>query len=131
VWERELIQTGIKMSIKIENDEEKTSLCIDGELTIYTAQEYAQSIIASFADIATANKNLELDMTDVDEIDTSGLQLLAAMEKERVANGCKMKITSASEVVNEALETSQLLTNPSLANEGCEKRGSVHQENVQ
>ena len=57
------------MSIKIENDEEKTSLCIDGELTIYTAQEYRQSIIGGF----TAKKNLELDMTDVEEIDTNTL----------------------------------------------------------
>ncbi len=115
------------MSIKIENDEEKTSLCIDGELTIYTAQEYAQTIIASFEDMDTANKNLEIDMTDVEEIDTSGLQLLAAMEKERVDNGCTMQIISASDVVNEALEVSQLLIQVSTQRDS-EKQESTEQE---
>ncbi len=99
------------MSIKIENDEEKTSLYIDGELTIYTAQEYAQSIISAFNTTSAANKNLELDMSNVEEIDTSGLQILAAMAKELTNNGCEMQIISASDVVKEALETSQILTN--------------------
>ena len=94
------------MSIKIENDEEKTSLYIDGELTIYTAQEYREAIIGSFS----ADKNLELDMADVEEIDTSGLQLLAALSKELVENGSEMKILSASDVATDAIQASCLMT---------------------
>ena len=100
------------MSIKIENDEEKTSLCIDGELTIYTAQEYMNSITEGFV----ADKLLELDMSGVEEIDTSGLQILAAMGKELTNNGCEMKIVSVSDVAKEALETSRLMSDLKCSN---------------
>ena len=102
------------MSVKIENDEEKTSLCIDGELTIYTAQEYRQSIIGGF----TVDKNLELDMTGVEEIDSSGLQLLAAMAKVLAENGSEMKIISASEVVKEAIMASRLMVDLKASEQG-------------
>ena len=94
------------MSIRIENDEHKTSLYIDGELTIYTAQEYRQSIIAGF----DTNKNLEVDLTEVEEIDTSGLQILSAMSKELAENGNEMKIIAASNVANDAIQASHLMT---------------------
>ena len=94
------------MSIRIENDEHKTSLYIDGELTIYTAQEYRQSIITGF----DANKNLEVDLTEVEEIDTSGLQILSAMSKELAENGNEMKIIAASNVANDAIQASHLMT---------------------
>lgn len=94
------------MSIRIENDEHKTSLYIDGELTIYTAQEYRQSIIAGF----DTNKNLEVDLTEVEEIDTSGLQILSALSKELAENGNEMKIIAASNVANDAIQASHLMT---------------------
>ncbi len=114
------------MSITIENDEQKTSLSIDGELTIYTAQEYTQSIIDELDTASAANKNLELDLSKVEEVDISGLQILAAMAKELVHNCHEMQIIAASEVAKEALETSQLLTNLT-----CEKQESVQQETAQ
>ncbi len=94
------------MSIAIETDEKKTSLCIDGELTIYSAQEYRKSIIAGFS----AHKTLDVDMTDVDEIDTSGLQLLLAMNKELVTNGSEMTLVSVSDVTKDAIQVSRLST---------------------
>ena len=94
------------MGIKIENNKNKTSLCIDGELTIYTAQEYRQSILAGF----TTNKDLELDLAEVEEIDTSGLQILAAMNKEMTEYGNEMKIIAASNVVIDAIQASHLMT---------------------
>ncbi len=95
------------MSIRIEADNEKSSIFIDGELTIYTAQEYTQSLTDGFI----ADKTLELDLSAVEEIDTSGIQLIAAMAKELVNNCYEMKIISASDAVKEALDTSQILTN--------------------
>ncbi len=106
------------MSIKIEDDEHKTSLCIDGELTIYTAQEYRQSIIAGF----TANKKLELDLTEVEEIDTSGLQILAAIAKELAENGNEMKIIAVSDVANDAIQASHLMT-ASVVDLKCDEEG--------
>ena len=94
------------MGIKIENAEDKTTLCIDGELTIYTAQEYKNSIAESFV----ADKLLELDISGVEEIDTSGLQILAAIGKELTNNGCEMKIVSTSDVAKEAFEISRLMS---------------------
>jgi len=93
------------MSIKIKKENDKTSLCIDGELTIYTAQQYWKEIVDDFV----ADKSLELDISGIEEVDTSGLQLLAAMDRKLSESGCEMKIIAASDVINEALQISCMM----------------------
>ena len=102
------------MGIIMDTQNDKSILSIDGELTIYTVQEYKKSLAEKFV----VDKVLEMDLTGVDEIDTSGLQLLAAMSKELFDNGSEMKITQASDVVTEALESSRLMTNMKCDSEG-------------
>ncbi len=93
------------MSIKINNKKKLMSLSISGDLTIYTANEYRDSILEKFS----AEKNIEIDLAEVEEIDSSGLQLLAAMNKEITSHGCEMQLVSVSDVVIDALETSCLI----------------------
>jgi len=93
------------MGITTKSDKDKFSVCIDGELTIYTVQEYKKSLLEKFS----ADKALELDLNGVDEIDTSGLQLLAAIAKQLSENGSEMSISSLSDVAREALESSRLM----------------------
>ncbi len=94
------------MGLTIETGNDKSLLSIDGELTIYTVMQNQKSLVEKFS----PDKMLEVDMSAVDEIDLSGLQLLAAMRKQLSDNGCEMKVTQASDVVTEALETSCLMT---------------------
>ena len=93
------------MSINITDNGQTVSLTITGELTIYTALEYRNSILEGFS----SKRNLDIDLDAVEEIDSSGLQLLAAMHKELVQNGFEMNIKAASEAASEALETSCLI----------------------
>ena len=94
------------MGITIDINNDKSSLSIDGDLTIYSVQQYQKSLVDKFS----ADKMLELDLSGVDEIDISGLQLLAAISKQLSNSGNEMIITQASDVATEALDTSCLLT---------------------
>ena len=106
------------MGIIMDVNNDKSSLTIDGELTIYTVLEYKKSLAESFV----ADKLLEIDMTGVEEIDASGLQLLAAMGKQLFDSGSEMKITQASDVVTEALETSRMMMDMK-----CDSEGEKHE----
>jgi anti-sigma B factor antagonist len=103
------------MAIKMDNKNNKSLLSIDGELTIYTANEYKKYLVGKF----NSEKPLEVDLKGVEEIDTCGLQLLAAMCKQLSDNGSELKIIEASDVANEALETSRLMTDMTFITEGA------------
>jgi len=102
------------MAIKMDNKDNKSFLSIDGELTIYTASEYKKYLVKKF----NSEKILEVDLKGVEEIDTCGLQLLASMCKQLSDNGSELKIIAASDVANEALETSRLMTDMTFIDEG-------------
>jgi len=102
------------MAINIVNDAEKSILSIDGELTIYTASEYKQYLVEHF----TSEQTLEVNLKDVEEIDTCGLQLLAAMCKQLSDNGNELNIVATSDIAKEALETSRLMTDMTFITEG-------------
>jgi anti-anti-sigma factor len=94
------------MTIKLVDDNEKSLLSIDGELTIYTATEYKEYLVENF----DSERTLEVDLHGVEEIDTCGLQLLASMSKQLSDSGSEISIIATSDVAKEALETSRLMT---------------------
>ncbi len=102
------------MAIKIVNDNDRSLLSIEGELTIYTAAEYKKYLVKNFI----TDKELEVDLEGVDEIDTCGLQLLAAMSKQLSDNGSEIKIIATSDVAKDALETSRLMNGMKFITEG-------------
>ena len=102
------------MGITMKSNNDKSYLCIDGELTIYSVKQYQQSLVDKFSD----EKILEVDMSAVDEIDISGLQLLAVISKQLADNGSEMKIIQASDEVTEALDTCRLMTNMKCDSDG-------------
>jgi anti-anti-sigma factor len=97
---------GTKMALKIEIQDDTNKLLIDEDLTIYNAAEYHQALVEGFK----ADKNLEIDLSTVEEIDTSGLQLLAAISKQVIDNGAAVKFTACSDEASSALETSRFLS---------------------
>ncbi len=100
------------MTIKLVDDNEKSLLSIDGELTIYTATEYKEYLVGNF----NPERALEVDLQGVEEIDTCGLQLLAAMSKQLSDSGSEISIIATSDVAKEALETSRLMTDMTFIN---------------
>ena len=105
------------MGLKIRNYKNKSTLKIDGELTIYTAQEYKKHLVEKF----TPFKFLEVDLEGVEEIDSCGLQLLAAMSKQLSDSGSEINIIAASDVAKDALDVSRLMTDTTFIAEGTEQ----------
>ncbi|MFU8789162.1 MAG: STAS domain-containing protein [Methylobacter sp.] len=79
-------------------------IAITGELTIYTALELKDRLLAALS----ASDALELDLSEVGEIDAAGLQLLVMIKQQAVASGQDLSFTGHSPVVVELLDLSGL-----------------------
>ena len=75
-----------------------------GDLTIYTAAECC----AQLRSLIGAHTNIELDLSDVSEIDTAGVQLLIQARRESEAHGKSMQLVSPSPAVQEIVQLLQL-----------------------
>lgn len=76
------------------------ALRVDGEMTIYRAGEVAQTL---FAAVRAHAGDVSLDLSDVTEFDTAGLQLVLMARRMVEAKGHRLDIVQPSECVNEVL----------------------------
>jgi anti-sigma B factor antagonist len=74
---------------------------VSGELTMHHAEMLAPLLLAS---LPTDGSVARLDLSDVSEIDTAGLQLLMAAHRETVNRFSSLSIVAASQIVRETLE---------------------------
>lgn len=74
---------------------------VHGELTIYRANEVAETL---FAAVRTRDSDVTVDLSAVTEIDTAGLQLLLMARRIAEANGHHLTLAQPSECVSEVLE---------------------------
>ena len=79
-------------------------LDIQGELTIYTAASEKQRLQA----FLETDNELELNLSQVSEMDTAGLQILALMKKEALRRGKNLHYVMHSKAVLEILEMSNM-----------------------
>ncbi|CAD6880178.1 STAS domain protein [Methylomonas albis] len=77
-----------------------THLAIQGELTIYSVLEHKEAL---FPYLSSA-KEIQIDLADVTEIDSAGLQLLMFLKQEAVSRGITFSLSQHSEAVVEVLE---------------------------
>lgn len=70
------------------------------DMTIYHAIEQKERLLEALS----ANDELELDLMQVQEIDTAGLQLLILLKKEAVRLGKKVSIVAHSDAVRSVIE---------------------------
>lgn len=75
------------------------ALRLDGELTIYRAQELRQTLLQALAQPG----DLQLDLSEVSELDSSAVQLLLATRLDALAAGKCFAIPAASEPVRQVL----------------------------
>ena len=89
------------MAIEIKQQKEGiTQLVIQGEMTIYTVREQKNIL----EDQLKACKELQIDLSGVDEIDSAGLQLLLLMKREAAEHLLKFSLVQHSQAVIEVLE---------------------------
>ncbi|KTC62674.1 sulfate transporter [Pseudomonas fluorescens ABAC62] len=88
------------MPITSETRDGTARVGIDGELTIYTVGELAAGLLPR---IGTAPR-LEVDLSQVTEIDGAGLQLLALIQREAAASGTPVNLVGQSQVITQTLQ---------------------------
>ena len=75
-------------------------LAITDDLTIYHALDQKQMLLDA---LATSNE-LELNLSQVSEMDTAGLQLLILLKKEALRAGKQVRIVAHSQAVSSVID---------------------------
>jgi anti-sigma B factor antagonist len=88
------------MRIDKQQEGRHTRLRIAGEMTIYEAAALYQALLASLAECDT----LELDLTQVTELDTAGFQQLYLLRREALIAGKSMRIGAHSAATRDVLD---------------------------
>lgn len=86
--------------VTIELNEGACKLGVDGEMSIYTAAELKERLVPLVQECTEA----ELDLSQVSEMDSAGLQLLVLLKREALAAGRKIRFVSHSKAVVEVLD---------------------------
>lgn len=79
-------------------------LTLVGELTIFTAAASREQMLAALA----AADEIEMDLSQVSEIDSAGLQLLVAAKREAALHGKVLHFSGHSAAVLDALDLTDL-----------------------
>jgi anti-sigma B factor antagonist len=77
---------------------------IEGEMTIYTAQELKDQLLAQLQQ----GQALVLDLTRVSELDSAGVQLLVLLRNEAAASNKRFELHACSPAVLDVLTLCQL-----------------------
>ena len=81
-----------------KSENKKEILAINGSLSIYEVNNLREKLI----DFLQANDGFEIDLNNISECDTAGVQLLYSAWKTADRMGKQMKIHGISESVKEA-----------------------------
>ena len=92
------------MPIICQADTPTPHLGIEGEMTIYTAAE----LYAQLAPFLTLGSPLAIDLSQVTEIDSAGLQLLMLAKRETLRAGVALNLNGHSPAVLEVFELCDL-----------------------
>lgn len=88
------------VTVNIQRDGSRAQVDIAGDMSIYDASELKHKLFSEFVHV----QEMEIDLGEVAEIDTSGLQLLMLLKREARAAGKKLQLISHSAAVLEVLE---------------------------
>ncbi len=88
------------MEIHSEHHEASLRLYPQGEMTIYHAADLKPALLDALAQ----SDEIELDLSSVSELDTSGVQLLMLLKREAVEAGKALTLSRHSPAVLEVFE---------------------------
>jgi len=88
------------MEFKAETKDDVCEAVVEGELTIYHAGEFKKGLEKAVKKAT----NINLDLANVSEIDTSCIQLLMQAQNGCLENGRELVITAVSQPVREVLD---------------------------
>lgn len=79
---------------------EPCKMLLEGELTIYTAADTKARLMSQLEQCS----ELEIDLSQVSEMDTAGLQLLILAKNDCAARNCSLHLTGHSPAVLDVLD---------------------------
>lgn len=83
-------------------------LCIEGEMSIYRAEELKQALLAAVERTLLASVQrtpvLEVNLAAVTELDTAGVQLLMLAKESAQARSSELRLVAHSQAVVEVFE---------------------------
>lgn len=90
---------------------EPRRLSIDGEMTIYRATELKECLARTFRGDAAgdlpavpgSNRDVDLDLSEVSELDAAGLQLLLLFNRRACMHNRRLRLVAPSAAVRDAL----------------------------
>jgi len=94
------------MDITTENNNGVCKMQIEGEMTIFNAEELKEKMFASMNDCS----RVELDLSKVSEMDTSGFQLLYLASRDSAAANRSFNITAHGRASENVLELFNMKT---------------------
>lgn len=92
------------MPISSKNNNGQLLLNIEGDMTIYTAAEMKGELMTHM----TQPCEREIDVSEVSEMDSAGLQLLILAKREAERQGTSLRITGHSRAVLDVLDMCNL-----------------------
>jgi len=90
---------------KYDEQESRCRVDIDGEMCIYNASELKQKLLAVLDD----PRELVINLSNVTEIDSAGIQLLMMAKKERAKRGMALKLMNHNGSVLDIFELMDLV----------------------
>lgn len=88
------------MELSSERHENRLRLHAAGEMTIYSAAELKPALLGTLGQ----SDEIEIDLSSVSELDTSGVQLLMLLKREAVAAGKGVTLSGHSPAVLDVFE---------------------------
>ncbi len=88
------------MTIEVEISEGLHRLKVSGELNIYTAVEFKQQLLEQLA----RAPRVEIDLSQVSEIDTAGFQVLYLARREASRDDKPLRLAAASRAVKDVIQ---------------------------
>jgi len=88
------------MTIEVQEQNGITNIAIKDEMTIYTALEQKNEL----AQHLKADHELHIDLSEVSEIDSAGLQILLFLKHQATTNNIVLSLVHHSQSVVEVLE---------------------------
>jgi anti-sigma B factor antagonist len=92
------------MPISSTNNNGQSLLHIEGDMTIYTAADMKNELMTHMVQSC----DREIDLSEVSEMDSAGLQLLIMAKREAERHGTNLRLTGHSRAVLDVLDMCNL-----------------------
>lgn len=83
--------------------DKRSAVKIRGEFTIFTAQVYKEQLANAVRD-SEVGAEIDIDLSDVTEIDTAGIQLMVMAKREAASRGGNVRFVRHSDSVLDLID---------------------------